>query len=205
MLDRPHKTGPYSSALSVSLSFSGKVLVVPRPDSSMEPPSEDLRNHTQSKMPTYRSVDLQRTDPAQQLSERAEVHGTSNHQLRLSSQRQQGKHLRNNSTSDINPPTNPTAHDIRPSLKTSRHLSFPTDHSSQPRPVDLSPSPSAAETPSDNNSNNNKLTARRNTKPIARNHNGSSYPPLSMITRGYTQDSTSTSTTNWVAQQSTLR
>lgn len=138
-----------------------------------------------------------------QLSERAGgVQGTSNYQL-LSSQRQQqqqGKHLRNNSTSDIKSPTNPTTHDIRPTLKTSRHLSFPTDHSSQPRPVDLSPSPSSEETP--HNNNNSKITTKRNTKPITRNQNGSSYPPLSMITRGYTQDSSSTSTTNWVAQQS---
>ncbi|KUJ21042.1 uncharacterized protein LY89DRAFT_729845 [Mollisia scopiformis] len=167
----------------------------------MEYPSEDLREHTASRLPTYRHVDLQKLDldrdPA--LSERAEVltHGESKEQA---GPRNDIKppHMRNNSTSNII-----TTHEIRPSLKASRHLSFPTDHSSQPRPVNLladSSSPSSA-----TNTPAAKLATKRNAQPVTRkNHNGASYPPLSMITRGYTQDSTTTSTTNWVAQQSAL-
>lgn len=145
--------------------------------------SEDLsllRNFTSSKMPTYRPLDIQKRDLAAQLSER-DTHGTQ-----LLSKH---THIRYNSTSDIEPP-NSTTQESRPSLKTSRHLSFPTDHSSQARPA--LPIPQATAEP------------QKSTTKGKKSNNGPSYPPLSMITRGYAQDSTSisTSTTNWVAQQS---
>ncbi|KAF8864108.1 hypothetical protein BDZ45DRAFT_53553 [Acephala macrosclerotiorum] len=162
----------------------------------MEFPSDDLRDHTASRLPTYRSVDLQKSklDPVL-LSKRGgeEVSAHRDKDLQEEADRRiKTSHIRNNSTSEVN---TSTTHENNLSLKAGRHLSFPTDHSS--RPVNLSLSEGT--------------THRQLSRPLAKDpkpltrkkdHNVPSYPPLSMITRGFSSTQDSTTTSNWVAQQS---
>ncbi|CZR54455.1 uncharacterized protein PAC_04339 [Phialocephala subalpina] len=165
----------------------------------MEYPSDDLRDHTASRLPTYRSVDLQKSklDPvllSKRGGEEVSAHRDKDHQEEAD-RRIKTSHIRNNSTSKVN---TSTTHENNSSLKAGRHLSFPTDHTSHTRPVNLSPS--------EGTTHNHKFSRplAKDAKPLTRkkDHNGPSYPPLSMITRGFSSTQDSTTTSNWVAQQS---
>ena len=176
----------------------------------MEVPPEDLREHTASRLPSYRFLDIKTTVPVVAVSTR-EMHGHDKLQVQASQPSKEPA----STSSNITKPSfvKDTAHNRTHSAST---ISTPKKHESpKPRPQTLPyPSSPAALESIQTAVNPNIVTPRA---PKARNVPGRNSrngleefgkgPPRTMITqRSYKVENSNSnsSTTDWVAQQQSI-
>jgi hypothetical protein len=178
----------------------------------MEVPPEALREHTASRLPSYRFLDIKTAVPVVAVSPR-EMHGDS---LQVQASQPSNEPASTSSNSNLTKPSfaKDSVHNRTHSASTISTPKKRDPPKARPQTLPYPTSPAALESihpPS--NSNSNVFTPRaqkaRNVLPGRYSRNGleefGKGPPRAMITqRSYKVDNSSSSTTDWVAQQQSI-